>query len=207
MKRCISNSAVKRGLTALALCLLIAPAVFFTGCLHYANDHKYEPSAPSEEFEGTAYDYIRSRSEDKFSLWYEAIEAGEMKSFYEQEGKTYFLLEDDQMATWMNSWHYSSISKMPNTAVKSLLTSYTVPGVYNSIDLSTSPIDVTTCDDEHIMRMRLYPNASTASQNLHSMQAGWVNNDGTVDYRGVISSNIKTSNGIIHVLNSRLLRK
>ncbi len=178
-----------------------------SGCLHYANDYKYEPSAPSAEFKGTAYEYIRSRNEDKFSLWYEAIEAGDMKSFYEQQGKTFFLLEDDQVATWMNSWHYSSIGQMPNTAIKSLLTSYTIPGVYNSIDLTTSPIDVMTLDNEHIMRIRLYPNASTNSQNLHSMQAGWVSNDGLAEFRGVISSNIKTSNGIIHVLNSRLIRK
>jgi len=187
--------------------ILLALMCVMTGCLNYAYDYDYQPSTPSAEFNGTAYEFIQSRSADKFSLWFEAIEKGDMKDFYEQPNTTYFLLEDDQMAVWLNSWHYSSVSAMPLTAIHSLLMSYTVPGVYNSIDLTTSPVDVLTYDDDHIIRMRLYPNASTASQNLHSMQVGWVNYDGSVDYRNVISSNIKTSNGIIHVLNSRLIRK
>ena len=178
-----------------------------TGCLNYAYDYDYQPSAPSAEYEGTAYEFIRSRSADKFSLWYEAIEAGDMKDFYEQLNTTYFLLEDDQMAVWLSSWHYSSVSAMPQTALNTLIWGYSIPGIYSSLDLTTSPIDVPTYDGDHIIRMRLYPNASTASQNLHSMQAGWVNYDGSIDFRGIICSNIKTSNGIIHVLNSRLIRK
>lgn len=188
------------------LCI-VAIALSFSGCLDYAYDYDYKSSKPSATFEGTAYEYIKMRSEDKFSLWFEAIEAGGMKDFYEEQGNTYFLLEDDQLAVWLNSWHYSSVSIMPQTAINTLIMGYTIPGVYSSLDLTTSPIDVDAYDDDHIIRMRLYPNASTASQNLHSMQAGWVNYDGSIDYRGVSCSNIKTSNGIIHVLNSRLIRK
>ena len=185
---------------ALVLCSL-------TGCLNYAYNYKYEPSAPVAAYEGTAYDFIRSRSEDKFSLWFEAIEAGGMRSFYEEEGNTYFLLEDDQLVAWLTSWHYSSVSEMPKTAINTLLLGYSIPGVYNTLDMTTTPIDVTSYDGEHIIRMRLYPTVSTASQNLHGMQAGWVNMDGSVDYRGISSSNIQTSNGIIHIVSSRFVRK
>lgn len=178
-----------------------------SGCLHYANDYKYEPSAPSAEFNGTAYEYIKMRSEDKFSLWFEAIEAGNMKDFYEKRGNTYFLLEDEQLVAWLTSWHYSSVSEMPQTAINTLLLGYTIPGVYSTLDLTTSPTDVVSYDAEHIIRMRLYPTVSTASQNLHGMQAGWVNMDGTVEYRGISSSNIKTKNGIIHIASSRFVRR
>jgi len=186
---------------------LIALAVSLSGCLNYAYNYDYQHSTPSAVFDGTAYEYIRSRSEEKFSLWYEAIEAGGMQDLYEQPDHTYFLLEDDQLAAWLTSWHYSSVSAMPQTALNTLLQGYTLPRAYNSSQLTTSPIDVLSCDSDHVVRMRLYPNASTASQNLHSMQAGWVNLDGSVDYRNVISSNIQTSNGIIHVLVSRFVRK
>lgn len=178
-----------------------------TGCLNYAYNYEYEPSQPSAVFEGTAYEFIQSRSEDKFSLWFEAIEAGGQKAFYEQKGNTYFILEDDQLVAWLNSWHYSSVSAMPQSAINTLLLGYSVPGVYNTVNLTTNPIDVMTYDNDHTIRMRLYPNASTASQNLHNMQAGWVNLDGSIDYRVIISSNIQTSNGIIHVVGSRFVRK
>ena len=203
----MSISGYRRGLLALAVFCLSAPAVLFTGCLNYAYNYDYVPSEPSAVYPGTAYEYIKSRSEEKFSLWYEAIEAGGMKDLYEQKGYTYFLLEDDQLVAWLTSWHYSSVSAMPQTALETLTKGYTLPGLYNSVDLTTSPIDVMSCDSDHVVRMRLYPNASTASQNLHSMQAGWVNQDGSVDYRNVISSNIQTSNGIIHVMVSRFVRK
>lgn len=186
---------------------IIALTFSFSGCLNYAYNYDYQPSTPSAVYSGTAYEYIRSRSEEKFSLWYEAIEAGGMKDLYEQDGYTYFLLEDDQLVAWLNSWHYSSVSAMPQTAINTLLMGYTVKGVYNSVNLTTSPIDVMSCDSDHVVRMRLYPNASTASQNLHSMQAGWVNYDGSIDFRNIISSNIQTSNGIIHVVVSRFVRK
>lgn len=187
--------------------LLLLLAYSLTGCLNYAYDYDYKHSEPSAVFSGTAYEYIQSRSEEKFSLWYEAIEAGGMRDLYEKKGYTYFLLEDDQLVAWLNSWHYSSISAMPQTALVTLTQGYTLPDLYNSVDLTTTPIDVMSCDSSHVVRMRLYPNASTASQNLHSMQAGWVNLDGSVDFRNVISSNIQTSNGIIHVLVSRFVRK
>lgn len=186
---------------------IIALTFSFSGCLNYAYNYDYQPSTPSAVYSGTAYEYIRSRSEEKFSLWYEAIEAGGMKDLYEQDGYTYFLLEDDQLVAWLNSWHYSSVSEMPQTAINTLLMGYTIKGVYNSVNLTTSPIDVMSCDSDHVVRMRLYPNASTASQNLHSMQAGWVNYDGSIDFRNIISSNIQTSNGIIHVVVSRFVRK
>lgn len=207
MKTHMSISGCRRGLLAIAVFCLSAPTVLFTGCLNYAYNYEYVPSEPSAVFNGTAYEYIRSRSEEKFSLWYEAIEAADMKDLYEQPDHTYFLLEDDQLAAWLSSWHYSSVAAMPQTALTTLLGGYTLPKAYNSAQLTTSPIDVLSCDSDHVVRMRLYPNASTASQNLHSMQAGWVNLDGSVDYRNVISSNIQTSNGIIHVLVSRFVRK
>ncbi len=207
MKKHMSISGYRRGLLALAVFCLSALAVLFSGCLNYAYNYEYVHSEPSAVFTGTAYEFIKSRSEDKFSLWFEAIEAGGMKDLYEQKGNTYFLLEDDQLVAWLTSWHYSSVSAMPQTALNTLLEGYTLPKVYNSVDLTNSPIDVLSCDSDHVVRMRLYPNASTASQNLHSIQAGWVNYDGSVDYRNVISSNIQTSNGIIHVLGSRFIRK
>lgn len=186
---------------------IIALTLSFTGCLNYAYDYDYQHSAPPIPYDGTAYEYIKMRSEDKFSLWFEAIEAGGMKDLYEEEGNTYFLLEDDQLVAWLTSWHYSSVSEMPQTAINTLLLGYTIPGVYSTLDLTTAPIDVVSYDVEHIIRMRLYPTVSTASQNLHGMQAGWVNMDGTIDYRGISTSNIQTKNGIIHVASSRFVRR
>lgn len=207
MKTHMSISGCRRGLLAIAVFCLSAPAVLFTGCLNYAYNYEYVHSEPSAVFTGTAYEFIKSRSEDKFSLWYEAIEAADMKDFYEEPGHTYFLLEDDQLAAWLSSWHYSSVSAMPQTALTTLLGGYTLPKAYNSAQLTTSPIDVLSCDSDHVVRMRLYPNASTASQNLHAMSAGWVNYDGSIDYRGITTSNIEVSNGYIHVVTSRFVRK
>ena len=136
MKKHMSISGYRRGLLALAVFCLSAPAVLFTGCLNYAYNYDYVHSEPSAVFTGTAYEFIKSRSEDKFSLWYEAIEAADMKDLYEQPDHTYFLLEDDQLAAWLSSWHYSSVAAMPQTALTTLLGGYTLPKVYNSVDLT-----------------------------------------------------------------------
>jgi len=177
------------------------------GCLNYAYNYEYVHSDQPQPFQGTAYEYIKSRSEDVFSLWFEAIEAGGMRELYERKDYTYFILKDDEVMAWLNSWHYSSVAEMPQSAINTLLSGYTIPGVYNTYNLTTTPVDVLSCDSNHIIRMRIFPTVSTASQNLHGMQAGWVNMDGSVDFRGITTSNIETSNGFIHVVTSRFVRK
>lgn len=185
-------------LTAMQSCSLFG--------LDYAYDFKHTTQLPDSMINMTAYEFIQSRSVDKFSLWFEMINHADMRSFYEEEGHTYFILDDEQVAEWLTSYRYSSVQQIPLTLAQYHLKGYTIDGIYNSAGLTTNYTDVPALDGDHVIRMRLYPNATTASQNLNAMQAGWVNLDGTANLRSVVTSNLRCTNGIIHVVSVRFIR-
>ena len=91
---------------------------------------------------------------------------------------TYFLLDDEEFASWLTTKKYASVASVPKSELQTMLKGYTLPGLYHSADLTTSPIDVLTCNGVLSIRLRLYPNPPTSSQDLNAMQAGYVNEDG-----------------------------
>ena len=183
--------------------------VGFSSCNLFGLDYQFDyenTSAPvTKELNMTCYEFIQSRSNLDLVLMYEAINRAELKEFYETDNQTFFLLDDTEFASWLTTKKYSSVNSVPQSVLQTLLKGYTLPGRYHSSDLTTTPIDILTCNGVLSIRLRLYPNPPTSSQDLNGMQAGYVNSDGTVNYSRCFTTNLKPTNGIAHLLQTRFL--
>ena len=173
--------------------------------LDYQFDYENESSPVTKEMDMTCYEFVRSRSNLDLVLMYEAINRAEMQEFYETDNMTYFLLDDEEFASWLTTKKYASVASVPKSVLQTMLKGYTLPGLYHSADLTTTPIDVLTCNGVLSVRLRLYPNPPTSSQDLNAMQAGYVNSDGTVNYSKCHTTNLRPRNGIAHLLHTRFL--
>ena len=171
--------------------------------LDYQFNYENEAAPVTTELNMTCYEFIRSRSNSDLVLMYEAINRAEMQEFYETDNLTYFLLDDEEFASWLTTKKYASVASVPKSELQTMLKGYTLPGLYHSADLTTSPIDVLTCNGVLSIRLRLYPNPPTSSQDLNAMQAGYVNEDGTVNYSKCHTTNLRPTNGIAHLLHTR----
>lgn len=171
--------------------------------LDYQYNYENERAPLQTELGVSCFEFIKGRSMDDMSLFYEAIVKAELQSLYETEGHTYFLLKDDQVSVWLTSYRYPSIKDVPKAVLQEFLLSYTIKGQYHSSGLSSIPVDYPALDGKKTIRMRLYPSPSTSSQNLNQIQANYVPAKGDIGYRNVITSNLKGTNGIMHILQYR----
>ena len=191
-------------LHTVAFCLI---ALLTVSCelfgLEYQTDYENKTSSVEKELGISCFDFIESRRGLDFSLLYEAIMLSDMKSFYETDGLTFFLLTDDDFASWLVSYRYTSVKSTPKAVLQNFMKSYTVKGLYSSADLTTSLIDVITLDEIKIIRMGLYYMPSTSTPNLHQFTVGYVKADGTVNFRGAKTTNLKATNGIMHILREK----
>lgn len=86
--------------------------------------------------------------------------------------------------------------------MRNYLLGYIVKGTFHTSELTITPINVPTLDGTKIISMRLYPPAANA-WDQNQLQAGY-NTNGTINYRYAWTTNLKPTNGIIHVLKTRL---
>lgn len=188
---------------AFILCIV---SLFFVSCelfgLEFQTDYDNKSAPVKTELGVSCFEFIESRSDIDFSLLYEAIMYADMKEFFETEGLTYFLLNDNLFAAWLFAYRYASVKSIPKTVVQNLIRSYTVKGIIHSGEL-TAPVDVLTEDGVRTLRIQIAPITSTSTQNLNPLQAGYVKNDGSVVFRGMKTANIRGTNGIMHVLSQR----
>ena len=147
--------------------------------LDYQFNYENEAAPVTTELNMTCYEFIRSRSNSDLVLMYEAINRAEMQEFYETDNLTYFLLDDEEFASWLTTKKYASVASVPKSELQTMLKGYTLPGLYHSADLT--------------------------SQDLNAMQAGYVNEDGTVNYSKCHTTNLRPTNGIAHLLHTRFL--
>lgn len=189
--------------------VLLSCVVGLSSCelfgLSYAYSFTNDPAPALGEQNCSVYEYLKNHSE--FTLWYEAIVHAGLEDVYtNQDSLTFFVIKDDVMAGWLTSFRYSCIEQVPVKVMADMLKSYTADGYYPSVSLTTSYISVPTLNEDYRICMRLYPNPSTKSQNLHAMQAGWEQPDPTTYYmNSIITSNIKCNNGVIHIMAQKFL--
>lgn len=171
--------------------------------LEFQTDYENKAAPVKTELGVSCFEFIESRSGLDFSLLYEAIIRADMKDFFEADSLTYFLLNDDEFSTWLVAYRYASVKSTPISALQNLIKSYTVKGLYDSYNLTSSPIEVPTEDGVRILRMNIAFRESTSSQNITPLQAGYVRSDGTVQFRRMKTANLRGTNGIMHVLSQR----
>lgn len=170
--------------------------------LEFQTDYVNIPAPVKEELGITAYQFVESRKDIDMALTLEAINKAELQSLYETDSLTYFMINDVQFASWLTLKKYSSIATAPKSELQKMLKGYVVKGLYHSLTMSMTPIRVTTENGVDVIEMRRQPQLSSAS-NIYLVQAAYVPTSGTISYKSVNSSNLKPTNGIIHVLSNR----
>ena len=189
-------------LTIVSICLSMTSCELLG--LSYAYSFKNEPSEDFAAISYNAYEFIKSRADNDLTLMYEAINRAGLKEIFESEDYTYFILKNDQWDDYMSTAKYSSIQAIPVSELRTYILGYIVPGRYTSSDV-TNPVYLESMNGVQILRMFKTQTAPTSSQNLNSFVAGWVNPDGAVYQRGCITSNLVCTNGVVHILSSRLI--
>lgn len=185
---------------------IIALTVGMQSCeffgFEYQTDYKNTYAPIQTELNMTAYQFIESRKSIDMALTFEAIEKAELKSLYETDSLTYFLVDDIQFAGILTSKKISSVAAAPKGELQTILKGYIIKGLFHSTKITTAPVQVTTENGVNVIQMRLFPRA-TSLQDLHQINAAYVPSSGAISYKTVLVSNLKPSNGIIHILGAR----
>lgn len=189
------------------MCITIS--IVLTSCnlfgLEYAYDFKYEPSTEFGTHNCTAYEFIESRSNDDFSLMKEAIDRAGLRSTFEDSMYTYFILENKDWADYLITAKYSSIRQVPEGKLREYILNYIVQGYYHTADLTPGLAYRVNTLGDYVMSIEVADDVPTSSQNLHRFRISWVGEQGLLSNKGSKSSNIVVNNGIVHVLNERLV--
>lgn len=181
---------------------LISISTVLSSCDFFGLEYQYNyknTSAPIDlELHMTAYEFIKTRKSVDLYLLYQAIEKAGMKEYFESQNKTYFLLTDPEFAKWMSTQKYASINSIPNAVISQFLKGYTLTGIYNSYNLTKAGKDVLADDGTRVLKVQLRDGTDT--QNQFGVQVGLVKTTGLPTMRTVYTSNLKPTNGYIHIL-------
>lgn len=187
--------------------IIIALTTVLQSCelmgLEFQVDYKHTPAPAITELKMTAFEFIKGRKEIDMALTFEAIEKADLKSFYETDSLTYFLIDDILFSGLLTAKKISSVAAAQKSELVSILKGYVIKGVYISSNMTTTPIQLTSENGVDVIQMRLFPRL-TSNQDLHQINVGYVTSTGSVTYRNVVSSNLRPTNGVIHILGTRL---
>jgi len=192
--------------TLLYILLMGACLVSMNSCelfgLSYAYSYDQQHGADYGTISTDAMTWIEQHSTGEFALQYQAIQRAGMDSIYRRSIYTFFLMKDAGWDEYLSSYHYSSIEAVPARVLRTYLNKTIVPGEYLTEDI-VNPIYVQTLDSTVTMRIYKTVTAATSSQNLNGLRAGWTNANGKINQKGCITSNLRCTNGVMHVMNGR----
>lgn len=174
-----------------AVVLVIAALTLFS-CIQ--NNFEYEPSTTSEtgKFNGTAMDFINStRPLDSLSLIKEAITLTGLQALYNQAGpRTFVLPRNPGFRAWLKTNQFATLSAVPVATLSEVLKYHIVKTYYYTQDPqfinSNVPIQYQTEGTNPLFFS-------------HDGNFQVVVNQGTKKSFTIFVSNIRPTNGIIHV--------
>lgn len=186
----------------IAIVLLCGAGACRVGDMELQQNYHYHASVLDPNINMTTWDFMNSRNtagEDSlFSIMLDAINYAGLKDLYRQDnGYTYFLLTDtsftDPGQGYFHDHNIQSVEEMPVDSIKNLLLYHIVKGTYTSLDLTTTPQYVST----------QYPADSVKMSLNHDGNFTVIINafPGSKRQVSVVTSNLRPTNGVIHVLD------
>lgn len=190
-----------------------------SGCYGIQESYDYEPANANSYLEMTAWEFIEQR-QDTFSLLKRAIEHVDasfpgFKNLYQQTDKKYtYLLLNEIAIRWKSTGVYgylgiNSIEDADPAKLRDVLLYHIVDGYYHSLSpdglLTFDPINVKTLLDNEkgIMTMKI----SNVAQRLEYSRLKINENAGSSTVFTAVTSNLITTNGVIHVFSQHLFYK
>ncbi len=172
--------------------ILSAAALILVSCIQDSFDYQSSTTSETGKFNGTALDFINSaKPYDSLSLVKEAITLTGLQSLYSQAGpRTFILPRNPGFRAYMTTNKYASLSAIPVATLTELLKYHIVKAYYFTHDpefiASNIPI--------------LYQTEGSNPIYLsHNGNFQVVINQGTKKSFVVYVSNIRPTNGVIHV--------
>jgi len=188
-------------LCILSICLLFSSCQI--GNLELQKNFKYHYTQSDPNIYMTAYEFVESRKNIDMFVLLEAIDYAEMREEFETEDRTYVLLNDVAMRSYLNDKKYTSIRQMTRAQVQDLLQSYILYDreKYHALNLTTTPIKAECLNTNAVMYISLRPEASDVPNQWQVMLniRGYM---GSTREVYVITSNIIANNGLIHVVET-----
>ncbi len=167
-------------------------ALTLGSCIQKSFD--YEPSTTSEtgKFNGTALDFINAaKISDSLSLMKEAITLTGLQNLYSQTGpRTFIMPKNVGFRTYLKTNKYASLASVPVATLTAVLNYHIVKASYYTADpqfiKSDSPIMYQT-------------EAANPLYFSHDSNFRVVVNQGTKKSFTIYVSNIRPTNGVIHI--------
>ncbi|MDP3452020.1 MAG: fasciclin domain-containing protein [Bacteroidales bacterium] len=172
--------------------ILSAAALILVSCIQDSFDYQSSTTSETGKFNGTALDFINSaKPYDSLSLVREAIVITGLQSLYSQAGpRTFILPRNPGFRAYMTTNKYASLSAIPVATLTELLKYHIVKAYYHTADpqfiKSDTPISYQTEGSNPIFLS-------------HNGNFQVVINQGTKKSFVVYVSNIRPTNGVIHV--------
>ena len=165
--------------------------------LELQRDAEYNYSPVQLTMDITAYEFIETRRNMDMFLLYKAIEKAGYREAFETNDRTYIVLNDDALSAYLSSKRFTGLDAMSVTQIREMLDTYITKGCYHALDLSTTPLEVEILNPKTRMFLSLRPQASDVSDQYQVI----INNvTGSGKVTNVVTSNLRPTNGVIHVV-------
>ena len=166
--------------------------------LDLQKDYDYKSTPTKLTMDMTAYQFIESRKNIDMSLLYEAINRVQYKDTFETRNRTYIILNDIAFSNQLTYQKYAELKYMPNSEIVKLLNKHIIKGLYHSLSLTTTPVQVETLDPTIFLSICL-ESATMDSQNKYQVLVKRWGSTGNA--QRVVTSNLQPTNGIMHVVD------
>lgn len=166
--------------------------------LQLQEDYDFKPT-PAQPYLGiNAYEFIKSRKDKDMYLLYMAIESAGIQSWYSRTDSLYtFIIPNDiVLSKWMSDKGKLAITDFSVSEIKEYLMPTICKGEHLSIDMTYSDRKVETLKPGYYLYFRLLEVADNTQPS-----SDWYRillNGG----KSIITSNIRPTNGVIHVINT-----
>jgi uncharacterized surface protein with fasciclin (FAS1) repeats len=161
----------------------------------------------------TAYEWIKKRS-DKFSWMLEAIDYAEMSSYYMQDSVkyTFLVIDDVALERWANNNGALEITDLDKEKVKSLIKYHIIKGQYSAYDkqcpIEPSFVKTLLAGEDGLLTMHcvkssfpIYNAADGPVITSGNIMINATYANGSSPQRSSVTSNIITTNGVIHTFS------
>ena len=166
--------------------------------LDLQKDYDYKSTPTKLTMDMTAYQFIESRKNIDMSLLYEAINRVQYKDTFETKNRTYIILNDIAFSNQLTYQKYAELKYMPNSEIVKLLNKHIIKGLFHSLSLTTTPVQVETLDPTIFLSICL-ESATMDSQNKYQVLVKRWGSTGNA--QRVVTSNLQPTNGIMHVVD------
>jgi hypothetical protein len=134
-----------------------------------------------------------------------AIDRAGYRDSFELSNRTFIVMNDIAFSSYIKSKNLVDVNLASLVELKKILNKLTILGVYTSLDLTLTPIVVQTADPATTLLLTLKPLTQADDANKYIVRIA----DNKIPlpnspYKEVVTSNLKATNGIIHVLEQQL---